>query len=1163
MDYYTVMRLDLYIRLSFVVIRKEVFILSKGNSKRIKRPMVSMSSTGKVSGGPVKMKFTQGSFNNTQKFTNHQLTEQQYQRVINLQQSDLIQSQDNFDFLKPIIHSFSDCVDAWLDTLSSVEDNAQMHTLLNDIIQDWITPHHLDNVKFLNLIYLFEVAYQVGNSQSLKSNSTASTWQEWWERYGLIKKQNGQAKQLVLKDSKPEDVNTLYWLAGLQNQLAQKIMSNSCRVKLRDMNQCLQNIDLTPILETDIDQTYGVAPVCPSPSPASLVRQSPVDFKAGMKYLLLFWKKCLNGLGERGIDNKTVHFITLPISEGTIKTDTFYVALDCEYVSHDLKNSAKNSKVRDTDDVLSFQLYAVNAKGTRRNGLVVHNTSHQHFVQSELISAIQRVIEPLRFANVKDPSSRHAIVHLVGYYSGVDISCFNGWERFWNNTNTIVLKKNAPFTRGYVNKKLNDDSSISIDLIDLMNDAPVGGLKVVGEMVGIPKINTEKFDKADGLPVGFYKSHMDIFREKRPSDFNEYAMNDSIITLEYALFLKKTLGRIPKTLGSYAASEVSKQRQDYPNQFLADPAYPLREYVESKGSERVRPGQADLYEEACKAMFGGHNVAYISGYGHGRILDFDLTSAYNVGGHLLPIIDYSDDNYPVIKPSKLPKFMKRAQFNSEVSNSFRMKDCDFAPIGTQMEQTSVFLVGIGLFQIDYPDDIQMIVTPSHSTTGAPIYVKHYVDWCTLLDAYTAWKHGASVHVVRLRIPKQNQDGLNVFGDFQNKEIKLRNAAKAKMQHSNPGSQQFAQADGEQLLHKLTANTTFGKTLQGTGNRRSRNFDTYLMSETPKSPITDPLIGDNYTSFTRYLVCILYDASNHCDTPALQLNITTDGLSLSVNQNADDKKFIQQMTEYFNSKMEPFYFDRLHLAGKQRGFELKANSIDDWFNLRTRVNGSRTYSRTGKGIFATASMMGQKSYDLFDDVKKNVLFIKNPSWRISNLSEMKFRLQNHYGSQEKFEQITNVSLSYDFAYKPVELIQKNNCCYFTTEPYSNREEHDTAKDIGGQLAKMVPMRCNSENFNLFLRTMNEHPTIKRSLTTLKDRGKHLDEYRQYCHRHYVYSLALGILQGNLNAEINRFCSMYRTAIPSLKKAIRRVKAGQSKVNLVAGWYYQEAIKNGRF
>uniref|UniRef100_UPI0024BAE01C hypothetical protein n=5 Tax=Bacillota TaxID=1239 RepID=UPI0024BAE01C len=158
--------------------------------------------------------------------------------------------------------------------------------------------------------------------------------------------------------------------------------------------------------------------------------------------------------------------------------------------------------------------------------------------------------------------------------------------------------------------------------------------------------------------------------------------------------------------------------------------------------------------------------------------------------------------------------------------------------------------------------------------------------------------------------KQCQDGLNIFGDFQNREIKLRNAAKAKMKHSKKGSSQWAQAYGEQLLYKLIANSLFGKTLQGAGNHNSRDFDTNLMGETPKSAVTDPLIGDSYTGFTRYLVSILYDASNHCSKPALQLNVTTDGLTLVIAPDDGADSFIDEMTKYFNAQMEDFYFDRL-------------------------------------------------------------------------------------------------------------------------------------------------------------------------------------------------------------------------------------------------------------
>ena len=210
-------------------------------------------------------------------------------------------------------------------------------------------------------------------------------------------------------------------------------------------------------------------------------------------------------------------------------------------------------------------------------------------------------------------------------------------------------------------------------------------------------------------------------------------------------------------------------------------------------------------------------------------------------------------------------------------------------------------------------------------------------------------------------------------------------------------------------------------------------------------------------------------------------------------------------------MEHFYFDRLSLAGKKRGFELKANVEDYWFNLRTRVNGTRSFSQSGSGIFATASMIGQQSNDLFKWVHDNVIFIKIKSWRLSNLTEMKFRLQNHYGSQEQVEQVTNVSLGYDFSYKPVQLIQDSNNCYFSTLPFDNKEEHDGIKELGGRLVKIVPMRTNATNFDLFMRTLVEQPIIKRSLYTLKGRDKYLDEYRKYCHQHYIYDLALGVLQ----------------------------------------------------
>ena len=105
-----------------------------------------------------------------------------------------------------------------------------------------------------------------------------------------------------------------------------------------------------------------------------------------------------------------------------------------------------------------------------------------------------------------------------------------------------------------------------------------------------------------------------------------------------------------------------------------------------------------------------------------------------------------------------------------------------------------------------------------------------------------------------------------------------------------------------------------------------------------------------------------------------------------------------------------------------------------------------------------------------------------------------------------------------------------------------------------------MRTNSTNFNLFLRTLQEMPLIKRKLSSLKDRNSYYDEYCQYCQRHYLYDIALNILPGDLSKEINNYCKTWNVSVATVKKALRRVKSDKVKVNFVAGWYYKEELKN---
>lgn len=81
--------------------------MSSGTSKRIKRKMSVLTAIGKPKSGSMPMSFSSSSFNNTQRFNNKQLTRQQYEKDIKLQQKDLIRARDNAEFLKPMIEGFN------------------------------------------------------------------------------------------------------------------------------------------------------------------------------------------------------------------------------------------------------------------------------------------------------------------------------------------------------------------------------------------------------------------------------------------------------------------------------------------------------------------------------------------------------------------------------------------------------------------------------------------------------------------------------------------------------------------------------------------------------------------------------------------------------------------------------------------------------------------------------------------------------------------------------------------------------------------------------------------------------------------------------------------------------------------------------------------------
>ena len=59
----------------------------------------------------------------------------------------------------------------------------------------------------------------------------------------------------------------------------------------------------------------------------------------------------------------------------------------------------------------------------------------------------------------------------------------------------------------------------------------------LGKLIGVPKIDTEKWDAQDGHTKGFYKSHMTKLWQNRRSEFVDYALEDVVVTALYGTFI--------------------------------------------------------------------------------------------------------------------------------------------------------------------------------------------------------------------------------------------------------------------------------------------------------------------------------------------------------------------------------------------------------------------------------------------------------------------------------------------------------------------------------------------------------------------------------------------------------------------------------------------------
>lgn len=467
---------------------------------------------------------------------------------------------------------------------------------------------------------------------------------------------------------------------------------------------------------------------------------------------------------------------------------------------------------------------------------------------------------------------------------------------------------------------------------------------------------------------------------------------------------------------------------------------PSRRMISNVQPLRTNPG----FYTAIQSFRGGINVAYRSGtFCEGVLTDIDLKSAYNVGGHLIPKLTYSEVGQKLVMPTpaELVKAMEKVNGAYTVGTCqlsvIWSRDCDFIPLASYS-----------------PDD-----DGPHFVQKEPNIIM------TLTDFWIAYNMGAKMEITEATIISQRKlstdremyfDALSHCGIAQ--DIFLQKRMKADN-------------DVEKLLWKEAGNSIYGKTAQGIhgDGLSSSNKQRFLSS------ISDPFVASQYTAITRWHVFLLIQALKKVQ-PFHLLNITTDGILVSSKNYIDDNR----LESNFSELASPIYQMVTKEFLNNTWFEFKGTSETEGFNLRTRLNGTEDGT-----IHAMSSISNTTPGEILEALHKHQLTYISTQRRFPTFAERKRDSKvKKLQSEEKMVMETEAKLSYDWSNKPTGFVKNGKLGYFVTAPFETLQEQNTYKENANKLLKRYFI-YDLLDANLFLLTMdnamNKGIKLKSSIT----------------------------------------------------------------------------------
>jgi hypothetical protein len=357
------------------------------------------------------------------------------------------------------------------------------------------------------------------------------------------------------------------------------------------------------------------------------------------------------------------------------------------------------------------------------------------------------------------------------------------------------------------------------------------------------------------------KSHMSTLLQDDPALFEQYAMEDTKVTLEYLVRVAETAQRVvhasqlPLTLGGAAVSAFTEHLGGREAKQFKRTFGKVTERQTTKKGVRVQTvkGESRRLTEtlAADSYHGGLNMAYWVGHYECEpdemVLDIDLNGAYVSAFGAIPEVDWFDNARYITSPARLQEYF------SDRSLSERGHIPNI----------------LGLVEFEFPEGELYPCLPGRFESGLA-YLSKGITFCTGIEIDLALRMGATVKLKEVKYFPfyRHEDHRPVlpFADFLGVLAKERET--------------YPKGTLPNMLLKEIGNSLYGKTAQGIRLQVKRNFyagsdGEYTRNFLPESAVTTPHYAAACTGIIRAALATLVSGLSKC--PGFRvLSATTDG-----------------------------------------------------------------------------------------------------------------------------------------------------------------------------------------------------------------------------------------------------------------------------------------------